>query len=59
MAIDAPPHLDPPGEAPVPRSSGRGPIALIVVAGLVLIAIAYVHARDGRKDNLVFPFYLE
>ena len=26
---------------------------------LVLIAIAYVHARDGRKDNLVFPFYLE
>ena len=26
---------------------------------LVLIAIQYTHARDGRKDNLVFPFYLE
>jgi uncharacterized protein len=26
---------------------------------LVLIAIAYVHQRDGRKDNLVYPFYLE
>jgi phage baseplate assembly protein W len=26
---------------------------------LVLIAIAYSHARDGRKDNLVYPFYLE
>ena len=25
---------------------------------LVLIAIAYVHVRDGRKDNLVYPFYL-
>lgn len=26
---------------------------------LVLIEIAYVHQRDGRKDNLVYPFYLE
>ncbi|HZQ81920.1 MAG TPA: GPW/gp25 family protein [Gaiellaceae bacterium] len=26
---------------------------------LVQIAIAYVHVRDGRPDNLVYPFYLE
>ena len=26
---------------------------------LVLIQIFYVHLRDGRQDNLVFPFYLE
>jgi uncharacterized protein len=26
---------------------------------LVLIQIFYVHARDGRRDNLVYPFYLE
>ena len=26
---------------------------------LVLIEIFYVHKRDGRKDNLVYPFYLE
>lgn len=26
---------------------------------LVLIRIAYVHLRDNRADNLVFPFYLE
>ena len=26
---------------------------------LVLIQIFYVHIRDGRKDNLVYPFYLE
>lgn len=26
---------------------------------LVLIQISYVHARDARKDNLVYPFYLE
>jgi phage baseplate assembly protein W len=26
---------------------------------LVIIEIAYTHRRDGRKDNLVFPFYLE
>ncbi len=26
---------------------------------LVLIQIAYAHARDGRKDNFVYPFYLE
>ena len=26
---------------------------------LVLIQIAYLHLRDGRKDNLVYPFYLE
>ena len=26
---------------------------------LVLIQIAYVHRRDGRRDNLVYPFYLE
>jgi phage baseplate assembly protein W len=25
----------------------------------VLIAIAYVHARDGRPGNLVYPFSLE
>jgi uncharacterized protein len=28
-------------------------------SALVLIAINYVHLRDGRKDNLVYPFYLE
>lgn len=26
---------------------------------LVLIQISYVHKRDGRKGNLVYPFYLE
>jgi len=26
---------------------------------LILIDIRYEHARDGRVDNLVFPFYLE
>lgn len=26
---------------------------------LVLIDIAYTHLRDGRRDNLVYPFYLE
>lgn len=26
---------------------------------MVLIEIAYIHRRDGRKDNLVYPFYLE
>ncbi len=26
---------------------------------LVLIQISYVHIRDGRKENLVYPFYLE
>lgn len=26
---------------------------------LVYIRIAYVHVRDGRPDNLVFPFYLQ
>ena len=26
---------------------------------LVLIRIAYVHVRDNRSGNLVFPFYLE
>lgn len=26
---------------------------------LVLIAIAYVHVRDGRPGNLVYPFYLQ
>lgn len=26
---------------------------------LVLIDIAYVHVRDGRPGNLVYPFYLE
>ncbi len=26
---------------------------------MVLIHISYVHQRDGRKDNLVYPFYLE
>ena len=25
---------------------------------LVVISIAYVHVRDGRRDNLVYPFYL-
>ena len=25
---------------------------------LVLIQISYVHLRDGRRDNLVYPFYL-
>jgi phage baseplate assembly protein W len=26
---------------------------------LVLIGISYVHVRDGRPGNLVYPFYLE
>jgi uncharacterized protein len=26
---------------------------------LVLIKIAYVHVRDGRPGNFVYPFYLE
>lgn len=26
---------------------------------LVLIQISYIHVRDGRKENLVYPFYLE
>ena len=26
---------------------------------LVLIEIFYVHKRDGRKGNFVYPFYLE
>jgi len=26
---------------------------------LVLIGIEYMHVRSGRKDNLVYPFYLE
>jgi hypothetical protein len=26
---------------------------------LVLVDIAYVHVLDGRRDNLVYPFYLE
>jgi phage baseplate assembly protein W len=26
---------------------------------LVYIAISYVHVRDGRPGNLVYPFYLE
>jgi uncharacterized protein len=26
---------------------------------LVLITIDYVHVRDGRPGNLVYPFYLE
>ena len=25
---------------------------------LVLINVAYIHAVDGRSDNLVYPFYL-
>jgi phage baseplate assembly protein W len=26
---------------------------------LVLVEIAYVHVLDGRRDTLVYPFYLE
>jgi len=26
---------------------------------LIYIAIAYIHVRDGRPGNLVFPFHLE
>lgn len=26
---------------------------------LVLVQIDYQHLRDGRRDNLVYPFYLE
>jgi phage baseplate assembly protein W len=37
--------------------------SLQVAAGddpaLVLIRIAYVHVRDNRPGNLVYPFYLE
>ena len=28
-------------------------------ASFVLIRIAYIHVRDNRPGNLVFPFYLE
>jgi Bacteriophage baseplate protein W len=28
-------------------------------AAMVLIQIDYEHLRDGRRDNLVYPFYLE
>ncbi len=51
MAIDAPPHLEPPPEAPVPRNSGRGPIALIVVAAMVLAAIGIVAFMQGGGDG--------
>ena len=51
MAIDAPPHLEPPPEAPVPRNRGRGPIALIVVVGLVLVAIGAVAFVTGGNDG--------
>ena len=37
--------------------------AVSVTAGedpaLVYIAIAYIHVRDSRPGNLVYPFYLE
>ena len=26
---------------------------------LVLVLVDYQHLRDGRRDNLVYPFYLE
>lgn len=26
---------------------------------MVLVQIQYAHVRDGRRDNLVYPFYLE
>ncbi|MDP1532761.1 MAG: GPW/gp25 family protein, partial [Rubrivivax sp.] len=26
---------------------------------MVLVQIQYTHLRDGRRDNLVYPFYLE
>jgi cytochrome oxidase Cu insertion factor (SCO1/SenC/PrrC family)/copper(I)-binding protein len=51
MAIDAPPHLEPPSEAPVPRSRGRGPIALIVVVGLVLVLIGSVTFVLGGSND--------
>jgi protein SCO1 len=52
MAIDAPPHLEPPSEAPSPRDSGRGPIALIVVVGLVLVVIGTVaFVLGGGQDD--------
>ena len=51
MAIDAPPHLEPPPEAPVPRNSGRGPVALIVVVGLVLVIIGTVAFVAGGSDD--------
>lgn len=51
MAIDAPPHLEPPPEAPVPRDRGRGPIGLIVVVGLVLVAIGIVAFIAGGDED--------
>jgi protein SCO1/2 len=52
MSIDAPPHLEPPPEAPTPRNRGRGPIALIVVVGLVLVLIGGVaFARSGSDSQ--------
>lgn len=30
-----------------------------VDAALVMITIQYVHVWDGRRDSLVYPFYLE
>jgi phage baseplate assembly protein W len=26
---------------------------------MVLVQVGYAHVRDGRRDNLVYPFYLE
>ena len=41
------------------RASRRVDVAPGDDPALVRIAIAYVHVRDGRPDNLVYPFYLE
>ena len=51
MAIDAPPHLEPPSEAPVPRKGGRGPIVLIVVVGLALLLIGGVAFVGSSGDS--------
>jgi protein SCO1/2 len=51
MAIDAPPNLEPPSEAPVPRKRGAGPIGLIVVVGLVLIVIGGIAFALGGGDD--------
>ncbi|HEY6530983.1 MAG TPA: SCO family protein [Acidimicrobiales bacterium] len=52
MSIDAPPQLEEPSAPPPPPARTRGPITLIVVVGLVLIAIAIVaFVRTGDDSS--------
>jgi protein SCO1/2 len=54
MSIDAPPHLEEPAPPPPPPAATRGPITLIVVVGLVLVAIgivAFVRSGDDTGSE--------